>query len=52
MESYARFDWPTANLELKQALRIEDTMDKKGIVLNMQGAIIKNIAASQAELDV
>ena len=36
----------------EQALRIEDTMDKKGIVLNMQGAIIKNIAASQAELDV
>ena len=36
----------------EQALRIEDTMERKGIVLNMQGAIIKNIAASQAELDV
>jgi hypothetical protein len=36
----------------EQALRIENTMEKKGIVLNMQGAIVKNIAASQAELGV
>ena len=34
----------------QKAQNIEETMDKKGLVLDNQGKIIKNIAASQEEL--
>ena len=34
----------------QKAKNIEETMDKKGLVLDNQGVIIKNIAASQEEL--
>lgn len=37
-------------LEEQKAINIEETMDKKGLVLDNQGKIIKNIAASQEEL--